>query len=89
MIAFQDFVPPQLQPPGFLTAAKYAPVEQAVQAANDWIRQYGVKVLNVETVVLPNMTSPGEEGTGDAQLRTSGDMASFWYQFVRVWYTHE
>ena len=89
MISFQDFVPPQLQPPGFLTVAKYAPVEQAVQAANEWISQYGVKVLNVETVVLPNMAVPGEGGTGDAQLRTSGDMASFWYQFVRVWYTHE
>ncbi len=89
MIAFQDFVPQQLQPPGFLTAAKYAPISQAVQVANDWIRQYGVKVLNVETVVLPNVYRFGEEGTGDADLHVSGDTSSDWYQFVRVWYTRE
>ena len=89
MIAFQDFIPQQLQPPGFLTAAKYEPLESAVKTANQWIHQYGVKVLNVETVVLPNMNNPGEEGTGDAQVRVSGDMASYWYQFVRVWYTQE
>ena len=78
-----------MQPPGFLTAAKYEPIDQAVQAANDWIRQYGVKILNVETVVLPNVNNPGEEGTRDAQVRVSGDMTSHWYQFVRVWYTQE
>ena len=89
MIAFQDFVPRQLQPAGFLTAAQYQPVDQTVQAANDWIRQYGVKVLNVETVVLPNVYDPGEEGTGDGDLRVSGDGRSDWYQLIRVWYTRE
>ncbi len=89
MIAFQDFVPQQLQPPGFFTAAQYALIDQAVQAANVWIQQEGVKVLNVETIVLPNMNNSGEEGTGDAMVRTSGDTSSFWYQFVRVWYSAE
>ena len=89
MIAFRDFVPPQLQPPGFFTMGQYALIDQVVQTANDWIRQEGVKVLNVETVVLPNMNTAGEEGTGDAMVRTSGDTASFWYQFVRVWYSAE
>lgn len=90
MIAFKDFVPQELQPPGFLSAGQYALVDQTVETANDWIRQSGVKVLNVETVVLPNMTNSGEEGTGDAKLRVAGsDMGSFWYQFVRVWYATE
>ncbi len=87
MIAFKDFVPQELESPRIFSAGKYALVDQAVEAANDWIRQNGVKVLNVETVVLPNMTNSGEEGTGDAKLRVAGsDMASDWYQFVRVWY---
>ena len=89
MIAFQDFVPAQTQPPGFFTSGQYALIDQAVQAANDWIRQKGVTLLNVETIVLPNMNNSGEEGTGDAMVRTAGDMASYWYQFVRVWYATE
>jgi len=58
---------------------QYALIDEVVQTANEWIRQVGVKVLNVETVVLPNMNNPGEQGTGDAMVRTSSDMASFWY----------
>ncbi len=77
MIAFQDFVPQQLQPPGFFTMGQYALIDQAVQAANEWIRQGGVKVLNVETVVLPNMNNPGEEGTGDAHGANLGRHGKF------------
>ena len=45
-----------------------------------------VDVVNVETVVLPNIWSQYEEGTTDPALHTSGDMASQWNQFIRVWY---
>ena len=86
MIRFQDFLPRLLRPPGFLTSAEYDTFEQAVDAANQWVAHYGVKVLNMETVVLPNITNSGEQGSTDAHLRTYGETSSYWYQFVRVWY---
>ncbi len=86
MIAFKDFVPQELQPGGFLALPQYEMIDVTVQAANDWISQQGVQVLNVETVVLPNLWHPGSKGTGEGMRRTRSDFPSDWYQFVRVWY---
>jgi hypothetical protein len=38
----------------------------------------------VETVVLPNIEET--EDTSEVAIRTSGEMSSYWYQVVRVWY---
>jgi hypothetical protein len=43
-------------------------------------------VLNVETVVLPNIWSRFEEGSRDPALGISGDSPSHWHQFIRVWF---
>jgi hypothetical protein len=61
-------------------------MEAAVAAANSWIKEYDIKIVNVETVVLPNIWSRYEEGPTDVALGTSGEMPSHWHQFVRVWY---
>ena len=45
-----------------------------------------VEVVNVETIVLPNIHSPHEDGTADPSLHVSGDHGSRWYQVFRVWY---
>ncbi len=45
-----------------------------------------VKLLNLETVVLPNTWSPHEEGSNDSSLGTAGEFPSLWHQFVRVWF---
>lgn len=89
MIAFHDFVPEQMTAGGWLTPAEYESFEAAVAAANQWLAQAGVRVLGVETVVLPNLHSRYEEGSTDPALRTHGDMPSSWHQFVRVWYEME
>jgi hypothetical protein len=86
MIGFQDFAPRQTRPAGFLTNAEYENIIDALNAANDWITANGVKVLNVETVALPNIWRPGEMGTGDGSLPSDGQSHSNWYQFIRVWY---
>ena len=86
MIGYRDFLPRQLKAPGFFKTAEYENFNAAVTAANDWLQRSGLQVINIETVVLPNLYNPGEEGSGDAQLRTSGEMSSHWYQFLRVWY---
>lgn len=86
MIAFRDFVPKVTDPGGFFKSTEFETFEAAVAAANEWLQQKPVKIINVETVVLPEIWNPSEEGTRDAALRTSGEMSSYWHQFVRVWY---
>ncbi len=89
MIEFKDFVPKQISSGGFLTPAEYDSFSEAAGAAARWAEAKGVRVINIETVVLPNMHHPHEEGSGDAALRTRGDFQSSWHQFVRVWYAEE
>ncbi len=89
---FQDFAPQRSEAmTRFLglsipSAQIVGSFEECVAAARAWVEQNEVEVINVETVVLPNIYRSGEEGTSDPELRTSGDMHSRWYQFVRVWY---
>lgn len=85
MIAYQDFVPQQISPGNILCRAEYESFDAAVAAANAWIQQYSVKVLNIETVVLPNLWSSYTQGTVDANISSLGDVGR-WNQFVRVWY---
>jgi hypothetical protein len=84
VIAYRDFVPQQLQAPGLLSAGEYETFDAAVAATNEWLQQERVKVLHVETVVLPSIWDPHEAGTQDAALLTRE--GGYWHQFVRVWY---
>jgi len=84
MIAYEDFIPQQTSGPGFFTSAQYESFDEALKAANSFVVGRELNVLNVETVVLPNVWN--EEGTTDASIRTSGDVSSTWHQFIRVWY---
>ena len=89
MICFKDFLPQMLEPPTLLRVAEYESFDQAVIAANLWIKEHDIDVVNMETVVLPNLWSRYEEGTTDSSIGTSGDSPSHWHQFVRVWYRSE
>ena len=86
MIRYHDFIPQRTAQPGFLKPAEYEPLDVALADANEWIKENDVRVLNVETVVLPNIWSRFEEGTHDPALATSGESPSYWYQVIRVWY---
>jgi len=86
MLAFKDFAPQQTSPGGFLKTAKFEPLDAAVAAANAWIDGHGIDVVNVETVVLPNVWSPHSAGTADPNQTLLSGLAEAWNQFVRVWY---
>jgi len=86
VIRYQDFTPQMLTPPGFLTLPTYEPLQVAVDAANVWIKENGIHILNIETLLLPNIWSRYEEGSSDPALGTSGESPSQWHQVVRVWY---
>jgi hypothetical protein len=81
MIAFKDFAPDWNE-----DEEEFAPFGTAVDAANEWIARQGVRVMGVETVVLPNVWDEGEEGFTDASLDVEDDSYSTWHQIVRVWY---
>lgn len=89
MLKFKDFIPEMTEKPGWLREGTYASFEAAVDAANQWLSVHKVKLVNLETVVLPNIWSRFEEGSTDASIGTSGDSPSRWNQFLRCWYTEE
>lgn len=81
-LAYKDFAPAVLNR-GFLST-DYESLSSIVDRANQWISGQNVQVINVETVVLPNLD--GQE-SGNNGIRSSGEMSSYWFQVVRVWYS--
>ena len=81
-IAFKDFFPTVLRS-GFLSS-DYEAFPAVVNRANEWIATSGVQVLNVETLVLPNVSNEAE--AQQTNIRTSGEVSSYWRQILRVWY---
>jgi hypothetical protein len=86
MLRYQDFLPKMTKPAAFLSPAEYESFDAALAAANLWIKENEIRVVTIETVVLPNIFSRYEEGSRDSSLGTSGESPSFWHQFIRVWY---
>lgn len=81
-IGYRDFLPAMLES-GFF-ANEHETLPAALARANEWITASGVRVFNVETVVLPNLSQVDQASL--VGIRTSGKMSSYWFQVVRVWY---
>jgi len=93
MIVFKDFVPRQLRAPRFGLDVKsvqgeYESLAAALQAANEWRSRNAVHILNVETVVLPNLGTNWEEGSTDPVLGMPSS-SCLWHQFIRIWYEED
>ena len=86
MIKNIDFAPKITRKGGFFRSTEMEKFQDMVQAMNEWIDEHGPNVISVETVVLPNIHDPEEEGSEDTMLGADGQNASMWYQFIRVWY---
>ena len=86
MIAFIDFVPEVKQEAGLFRAATMESLQSSLERANKWIVENNIQVLNVETVLMPNIHNHHEEGSQDTNIVTRGESYSHWYQFIRVWY---
>lgn len=86
MLRFKDFVPQMTEQPGWIREGTYESFDAAVTAANEWLATANVELINLETVVLPNIWSRFEEGSTDSSIGTSGDSPSRWHQFLRCWY---
>jgi hypothetical protein len=86
VIQFKDFVPKMISAPSLFKSGEYETFEEALVAANKWVKEYDIKIVSMETVVLPNIWSRWEEGSTDVALGTSGEMPSQWHQIIRCWY---
>lgn len=88
LLKFKDFVPGQRGKKSVWTNRKETePLNYALQDANEWILQHPeIEILNVETVVLPNIHSTKEEGSEDPDLLIIGGTSVAWHQFFRIWY---
>lgn len=86
MLGFKDFYPKIEEKGGFFSRDKWQPLNAALEETNAWLAETQVQVLNVETVLLPNVWNDDEDGPQDAELRTAGEHSSYWHQIIRVWY---
>jgi hypothetical protein len=88
-IKFKDFVPAQLSRGGLFSPAHYETLEKLLADIDEWIEQNPeIMIVNIETVVLPNIHHQREEGSEDPELSTRemDGVRNKWHQFFRVWY---
>ena len=83
MFNFQDFFP-RITRQGIMRTESET-LSKAVQSANEWVNANRIEVINIETILLPNMTNGN---TKKRAYHIAGhDFASAnWIQVVRVWY---
>ena len=85
MIRFRDFTPERRAARGIFGRTTYGDLSEVMEKVNAWIEKSGFDVITIETVVLPNIYRPEEEGTLDPSIKTTNVLTT-WHQFVRVWY---
>jgi hypothetical protein len=82
----KDFVPAKKKG-GMFKSGSIENFGIIVEECNQWIGENSdIKIINVETVVLPNIHDSQEEGSEDTELWTGGESSSQWYQLIRIWY---
>lgn len=87
VLKYKDFVPNRKSYNIWTGRGKYEPLTSALQGANEWITANpDIELLNIETVVLPNIHEPKEEGSEDVELKHEASLSARWHQFFRVWY---
>lgn len=86
MVSYQDFFPNQ-EKGGFFTPDKSESLQAPLSRMNQWLSENSeLAIINVETVVLPNIYKTGEKGSIDPSLKVRPDIQTRWYQGFRVWY---
>ncbi|MFT6868170.1 MAG: hypothetical protein ACJA08_003020 [Cyclobacteriaceae bacterium] len=85
-ISVKDFVPEKGKG-GMFKSGKVENFEEVLGKLNQWVHEnQNLEVVNIETVVLPNIHDSQEEGSQDTELWTGGESSSQWYQLLRIWY---
>lgn len=82
MIEYKDFAP--VTDRGFFSS-NFETLSSTLARANQWINDLGLDVINVETVVLPNVLDESHASHG-ALAAPIGATSIFCVQVVRIWY---
>ncbi len=85
MIKCKDFVP-EKKKGGIFKSGSIQHFDEVLQELDEWLATEKKEIINIETVLLPNIHDSEEEGSQDTELWTGGESASKWYQLFRVWY---
>ena len=87
ILQYKDFSPSAVEHKVFST--EYESFSEVVAHANEWIRDSGVTVLNVETILLPNLQNLKD--TLQVIQSVSGEIivSSYLFQVLRVWYNSD
>lgn len=83
-IVYKDFLPKLLKYKPEEKILEFEPFPNLVKSVNVWTKVNDVNIINIETLVLPNIFSTREHGSGDTCLITNQTTA--WHQIIRVWY---
>jgi hypothetical protein len=86
MIKYIDFTPKVTKKGGLFKSTEIETFGDIVESMNAWLTKEGTEVINIETVLLPNIHDSDEEGSEDTMLGTGRESSSHWYQLIRVWY---
>lgn len=84
MFDFRDFVPSRSRGGGLLSRPRYETLRAVVAEARRWAAREGVEVINIETLMLPDLWEQ-DGGSERPALRQVGERVT-WNQCVRVWY---
>ncbi|SCX95661.1 hypothetical protein SAMN05192588_0425 [Nonlabens sp. Hel1_33_55] len=81
-----DFAPKSLEK-SFWGSHTYEDLGMVLERANEWIRRnYNVEIINVETVVMPNIFIKEASITDQVtQVATGGSIVQN-FQIIRIWY---
>jgi hypothetical protein len=87
VIRYKDFAPKVIRRRPLKGVIEIESFSEVVSAANQWIENRLVQVMNVETVVLP-LDHTESDNTNSGMHRVTQALSSpiKSYQFVRVWY---
>ena len=93
MIQCKDFAPRITERGPFGGASEYESFSEVVSAANQWIENTTIQVINVETVVLPDrIEGPNDDvygvtvSIGFYPVMITQGITINCFQCVRVWY---
>jgi hypothetical protein len=85
MIQYKDFAPQIAKRGPFGGPAEFESFSDVVSAANQWVENGAIQVINVETVVLPDSSKGTSEGIYTVTI-ISGNTTINGLQCVRIWY---
>ena len=89
MIKYKDFAIKTTKPGGWISKPEFEPLEETLLRLNSWIEENELLVMNVETILMPNVYEEGTTRTSSKGAYKSSEpagTANMWYQIFRVWY---